>query len=55
MDFIVKLLETKKGFNIITIIVYQLTKRYILKPIAEGEDSISAKEIVKLIYLSIRY
>jgi hypothetical protein len=54
MDFIVKLLETKKGFNVITIIVYQLTKCYILKPITKGEDSIGVEETAKLIYLSMR-
>ena len=54
MDLIIKLPETKKGFNVIAIIVYQLTKRHILKPMTKGEDGTSAKEIVKLVYLSMR-
>jgi Integrase zinc binding domain len=54
IDFIVKLLETKKGFNVIAVIVCRLTKRRILKPMAKGEDSTSAEETAKLVYLSMR-
>jgi hypothetical protein len=54
MDFIIKLLETKKGFNVIAIIVYQLTKRHILEPMTKGEDGTSTKETIKLVYLSMR-
>jgi hypothetical protein len=54
MDFIVKLLETKKGFNVIAVIVCRLTKRHILEPMTKGEDGTSAEETAKLVYLSMR-
>jgi hypothetical protein len=54
MDFIVKLSWTIKGFNAIAVIVCRLTKCCILILITKGEDSTSAEETVKLVYLSIR-
>jgi hypothetical protein len=53
MDFVVKLPQTKRGFNCITIIVCRLTKRQILKLITEGNKRTSTKEIAKLVYLYI--
>jgi hypothetical protein len=54
MDFIVKLPQTIKGFNVITVIVCRLTKRHILILITKEENGTSAEETAKLVYLNIR-
>jgi len=54
MDFVVKLPQTKKGYNCMAVIVCRLTKRQILEPMVEGDKGTSAEETAKLVYLNMR-
>ena len=54
MDFITKLPKTTRRNNYIAVIVYRLSKHCVLKAIVKGEDGISTKETIKIVYLIIR-
>jgi hypothetical protein len=54
IDFIVKLLTTKRGNNTIAVMVCRLLKRRILEPMSDIDKGIDAEATAKLVYLSIR-
>jgi hypothetical protein len=54
IDFVVKLLKTKRGNNALAVIVYQLTKRRILEAMVDTDKGTSAKATAKLVYHSMR-